>query len=196
MTLSTGLWFLTLLILLCSLPRGPPSLSFLVPFPASSHPSASLPLHLCLSPQQASGQTPYSLKGHTNQQSLSIHWIKKGREERSQLQPRPACSAAGIEGFCSEPKRRRPEVECGGSWSILVLSFMRKESESTVRSNSALGCESGLWFKSELWLPQEAVLMMCRTETTFLYFLYLLGTPAFFITLVPGVIFSSTTVYM
>lgn len=168
--------------------RGPSFCSFQSHFLPPSTLQASLPLHQYLGPPQELGQTSALSKAtQTNSLSSSIHWIKKRREERIQLPPGPAGLAAGIEGFRSEPKKRGTEVECGGSYSILVFRFTRKERESTVRCNSALDCESGPWFKSQLspWLPwglrypARLLWSVLQVKTTFLYFLYLRGTPAF-----------------
>lgn len=168
--------------------RGPSFCSFQSHFLPPPTLKASLPLHQYLGPPQELGQTLARSKAtQTNSLSPSIHWIKKRREERTQLQPGPACSAAGIEGFCSEPKKRGTQAECGGSYSILVFRFMRKERESLVRCNSALDCESGPWLKSQLshWLPwglrhtTRLLWSVLQIKTTFLYFLYLRGTPAF-----------------
>lgn len=168
--------------------RGPSFCSFQSHFLPPPTLQASLPLHLYLGPPQELGQTPGLSKATpTNSLSSSIHRIKKRREERTQLQPGPARLAAGNEGFCSEPKKRGTEAECGGSYSILVFRFPRKERENIVRCNSALDCELVPWFKSQLshWLPwglrypARLLWYVLQVKTTFLYFLYLQGTPAF-----------------
>ena len=130
-------------------------LSFPVPFPASLHPPLQ-PVSLSLSPsppvfnpRQEWGQTPTLSKAmQSSSPPHSIHWIK--RKEAGTLNCNrnyPAWQPGWKLVYWAKQVRRRGGIrtECRGGCGISVLRFLREESESTVRCNSAPDCEAGAW---------------------------------------------------
>lgn len=186
---------LTLLILPLFTVWGPSSGPFQSRFLPPPTPGASLPPHLCVSHPRESGQTPtLSEATQTNGLPSSIHQTKKGREEeRTQLQPQPAHSAAGMEGFCPEPKKRSIEAECGQGEeeaveSLFSDSWEKRERVSRVGLYSQLG--PGLWVGAPVQVPARSrtavgprhptrLLWHALENTPFLCFHYLPGAPAF-----------------